>query len=145
MKLSKTEPWMSAPEYGRSLTGLTINLLVHNIEKSLVFQTNVLGAKTVYADEDIAVLQAYGSEWMLHADHTYVENPLSDLISGENCRGMGAEIRLHGCDPDQAAERARSLGFRVFAEAADKPHGLREAYLMDDDGYMWVVDVHSQD
>jgi hypothetical protein len=28
----------------------------------------------------------------------------------------------------------------VLAEAADKPHGLRESYIVDPDGYVWVPD-----
>ncbi len=29
----------------------------------------------------------------------------------------------------------------VLAGAMDKPHGLREAYILDDSGYLWVPDV----
>lgn len=141
MKLRNGDAWMPAPEYGHSLKSLTINLLVREIEAAVEFQTKVLEASVVYADPDIAVLKACGAEWMLHADHTYLENPLYDLISGADQRGAGAEIRLHGCDPDQAAARARRFGYQVFADAKDKPHGLRECYLLDPDGYMWVPDV----
>ncbi len=141
MKLRDREPWMPAPEYGRSLKSLTLNLLVRDIDRAVEFQTKVLDAVVVYADSDIAVLQACGAEWMLHADHTYLENPMYDLISHTDKRGIGAEIRLHGSDPDLAAENARQLGYSVFAEAEDKPHGLRECYLIDPDGYMWVPDV----
>ena len=56
-------------------------------------------------------------------------------------RGVGVELRLHGCDPDAAQERARARGEIILAEAIDKPHGLREAYLIDPDGYIWVPDV----
>jgi len=49
---------------------------------------------------------------------------------------------LHGCDPDEAEAAARRLGFKVLVETTDKPHGLREAYLVDADGYVWVPDVH---
>ena len=34
MKLRTEDPWMPAPEYGRSLKGLSINLLVRDIESS---------------------------------------------------------------------------------------------------------------
>jgi hypothetical protein len=56
-------------------------------------------------------------------------------------RGVGAELRLHGRDPDEAEAAARKLGVSVLAGAKDKPHGLREAYLFDPDGYLWVVDI----
>ena len=141
MKLRTGEPWMPAPQYGRSLKSLTINLLVKNIQAALKFQTDILQTEIVYADADIAVVQGYGAEWMLHADHTYLDNALYELASDVKPRGIGVEIRLHGCNPDQAASRARNFGYTVFADAKDKPHGLREAYLMDCDGYMWVVDI----
>ncbi len=139
MKLRTGDPWIPAPEYGRSLTGLTLNLLVKDIDVSLQFQARVLQTNVVYSDPDIAVIRGCGTEWMFHADHTYDSNPLYGLLSDQ--RGTGVEIRLHGFDPDQAVLRARQFGYTVLAEAADKPHGLRESYLIDPDGYLWVPDM----
>jgi catechol 2,3-dioxygenase-like lactoylglutathione lyase family enzyme len=141
MKLRTGDPWMPAPEYGRTLRGLTINLLVRDIDAALRFAREVLGATVVYSDPDIAVLSHGDAEWMLHADHTYLEHPLHQNLAGVLKRGVGAEIRLHGCDPDKAEAAARRLGFTVLAGTVDKPHGLREAYLIDADGYLWVPDV----
>lgn len=143
MKKRSGDPWMPAPEYGRVLTGLTINLLVRDIAESLIFQRGVLNADVVYSDPDFAVLRGYGAEWMLHADHTYQDHPMTGVIDGLQTRGAGVELRLHGCDPDRAEAAARRLDFIVLDGATDKPHGLREAYLVDGDGYMWVVDVAS--
>jgi uncharacterized glyoxalase superfamily protein PhnB len=142
MKLRTGEPWMPAPEYGRSLKGLTINLLVRSMEKALQFQREVLRADVVYSDADFAVLRGYGAEWMLHADHTYQGHAMQSVLTGAVQRGAGAELRLHGCDPDAAEAAARRLGFKVLVATTDKPHGLREAYLADTDGYVWVPDVH---
>ncbi len=144
MKLRTHDPWMPVPEYSHSLKGLSLNLLVNNIEDSLQFQTKVLQTKVVYSDPDIAVIQGYGAEWMLHSDHTYDSNPLNELLSDEP-RGVGIELRLHHCDPDQAAQRAKQFGYVVFAEATDKGHGLRESYLIDPDGYMWIPDIPCKD
>jgi len=141
MKLREGDPWMSADEYGRSLTGLGINLLVVDMKRALEFQTNVLEAEIVYADPDFAVLKGYGANWMLHADHTYSDHPLKGSLRPDIARGIGVELRLHGCNPDQAEERARNHHSTVLAGAMDKPHGLREAYIVDPDGYVWVVDV----
>jgi catechol 2,3-dioxygenase-like lactoylglutathione lyase family enzyme len=141
MKLRTGDPWMPAPAYGRALHGLTINLLVRNMAAALRFSCEVLGAKVVYSDPDFAVLQHGDAEWMLHADHTYLEHPVQTSLTSGHPRGIGAELRLHGCDPDAAAAAARHLGFTVVASAQDKPHGLREAYLLDADGYLWVPDV----
>ena len=57
MKRSTTTPWMSADDYGRSLKGLTVNLLVRDIDAAMPFYREVLDATVVYADEDFAVLR----------------------------------------------------------------------------------------
>jgi uncharacterized glyoxalase superfamily protein PhnB len=139
-KRGEQEPWMAAPDYGRSLRGLTINLLVKDVARAIDFARRVLEAELVYGDADFAVLRRQGAEWMLHADHTYGDHPLLALTGDGALRGAGVEIRLHDHDPDAAAARAASLGHTVLAAAADKPHGLREAYIADPDGYVWVLD-----
>ena len=142
-KKRTADPWMPAPSYGRTLRGLTLNLLVRDIAASLPFHRLVLGATLVYSDPDIAVLRHDTAEWMLHALHTYDSHPLHALLSSDVGRGVGAELRLHGRDPDEAERVARELGYEVIQPCADKPHGLREAFLRDADGYVWVPDVPS--
>jgi hypothetical protein len=144
MKLRSGDPWMPAPRYGRALQGLTLNLLVRDIACSLPFHREVLAAQVVYSDPDFAVLRSGEVEWMLHADHTYLDHPLHASLSEDEPRGVGAELRLHGRDPDDAESAARRLGCTVLAGATDKPHGLRETYLIDPDGYLWVPDIPSQ-
>ncbi len=144
MKLRTGEPWMSAREYGRSLKALTLNLLVPDIERALHFQREVLRIKVVYSDPDFAVVQGYGAEWMFHADHTYEGHAMEGVITGLTQRGAGTELRLHGCDPDASEAAARRLAYKVLAAATDKRYGLREAHLIDADGYVWVPDVPTQ-
>ncbi|MDH3688523.1 MAG: hypothetical protein OEU36_03435 [Gammaproteobacteria bacterium] len=141
MKKSTTESWMPADEYGRSLSGLSVNLLVKDIDVSLPFHRDVLAAEVIYSDPDFAVLNGFGAEWMLHADHTYLDNPMIGIVSALEGRGGGVELRLHGRDPDEAEAVARRLDYIVLQGAMDKPHGLREAYIIDSDGYVWVPDV----
>jgi uncharacterized glyoxalase superfamily protein PhnB len=141
MKRRTGDPWMPADAYGRSLRGLTVNLLVRDVAVALAFQRDVLRAEVVYTDPDVAVLRGYGAEWMLHADHTYEGHPLHHEVTMVTARGTGVELRLHGCDPDAATAAARAGGFFVVAAPDDKPHGLREAYIADPDGYVWVPDV----
>ncbi len=75
MKRTKT-PWMKAEDFGRSLpTGIGINLLVPEIAPMEAFCRDVLGAAIVYADEDFAAVTLLGSVFMLHADHSYQDNP----------------------------------------------------------------------
>jgi len=145
VKLREGESWIPADEYGKSLSGFGINLLVEDMERALSFQTGVLEAEIVYADPDFAVLRGYGAEWMLHADHTYRDHALSGSLAPEIPRGVGVELRLHNCNPDDAEVRARDLGYTVLAGSMDKPHGLREVYLLDDDGYLWVPDIPLSD
>ncbi|MCP8939799.1 hypothetical protein NK718_14820 [Alsobacter sp. SYSU M60028] len=144
MKLRTGEPWMPADAYGRSLTGLSVNLLVRDMARALQFAREVLDATLVYGDADFAVLRRGAAEWMLHADHTYRDHPLHGSLAAGDARGVGAELRLHGRDPDAAEAAARALGFVVMAGSMDKPHGLRECHIVDDEGYVWVPDTPSR-
>lgn len=141
MKLREGDPLITGREYSKSLTGLTLNLLVEDVDRAVAFHEKVLGATVIYSDPDVAVLSGYGSEWMLHADHAYDEHPMGETVAYGERRGNGAELRLHGCDPDAAEAVAREMGLEVLSPATDKGHGLREAYLRDPDGYVWVPDV----
>lgn len=135
---------MDAAAFGRSIpNGLGINLLVKDVEASVGFATHVLGARSIYNDEDFAYLQepVSGAHWMLHADHTYDGHRLSGLVRSVQGRGPGVEIRLYGTDPDAAEARAREWGYQVLEGSMDKPHGLRECYLFDPDWYCWVPSI----
>jgi catechol 2,3-dioxygenase-like lactoylglutathione lyase family enzyme len=141
MNESHSESWLTADEYARSLRGLTINLPVADIAPALRFQREVLAADVLYHDAQFAALRGFGSEWMLHADSTYDRHPLRGVIDTLQFRGGSAELRLHGRDPDEAAAAATKLNCLVLQAPQDKPHGLREAYLLDPDGYLWVPDI----
>ncbi len=145
MKKATTPPWMPPPDYGRQLTGFGINLLVVDIEPAIAFQTQVLGLDVVHADPDFAVTRWAGQDILFHADHTYGDNPLSGSLSDAGARGIGAELRLYGLDPDAAESRARQHGYTVLSAATDKPHGLREVYVLDGDGYLWVPSAPRDD
>ena len=135
--------WMPADDYGRSLPKFSANLLVRDVQASLPFYRDVLGAKVHYADEDFAALNLAGAEFMLHADHAYDHHPLHKYIAGveANRRGLGAELRVMGVDPDAAEARAKSAGATIVQPAADYPHGWRDVMLADPDGYVWAVGV----
>ena len=138
MKLRKTNPWKQACDYSKELNGLTVNLLVNNISKATDFITNVIEANIIYEDIDFAAIEGFGSKWCFHADHTYCKHPLIGLINKKNKRGDGIELRLLGCNPDKAEMRALKHGFKVISKTQDKPHGLRECYIIDSSGYCWV-------
>ena len=45
MKLRTKDPWKSASEYSKDLSGLTINLLVEDIKRSMYFLQKLLKLK----------------------------------------------------------------------------------------------------
>ncbi len=141
MQKSTKTPWMPADDYGRSLPPLSLNLLVRRPARSVEFYENVLQAEVVYWDEDFAALKIGGVDFMLHADHTYEEHPWVDPLASGVMRGVGAELRALGLDPDEAEARARGARATVVEEAKDKPHGWRETMIADPDGYVWAVGV----
>ena len=59
------------------------------------------------------------------------------------CRcGICVELRVYGSDPDLAEANAKAGGWTVLAGSLDKPHGLRECMIIDDEGYVWIPSVH---
>jgi len=141
MKRTKT-PWMKADDFGRSLPrGIGINLLVPDIAPMEAFCRDVLGATIVYADEDFAAVTLLGSVFMLHADHSYSDNPMKGVIADVEQRGAGIEIRIYGLDPDPTEARAREHGHHVLAGSLDKPHGLRECHILGPSYYVFVPSV----
>lgn len=143
---SSERDFPSGEDYGRSLKGFGINLLVRDVMRTVDFSRDILQAEIATADKDFAVLRhrvngRVLAEWMLHADGTYHSNPLLGLVPADHPRGAGAELRLYHLDPDAAVARAKERGYVVLAEPADKPHGMREAYILDPDGYCWVVSL----
>ena len=132
-------PWMTPTEYGRSLTGLSVNLVVRDVARSLPFYRDVLGMTVHYADLDFAALQIAGANVQLHADHTYEHQPWAPRLDEAGKRGLGAEIRIMGIDPDAAEQRARERDVVVLTATRDWPHGWRDVVLEDPDGYTFAV------
>lgn len=136
------DPCAHVDDLARAMpNGLWLNLLVKDLDLAIGFQTEILGCETLYRDTSFALMRHAGSTWMIHVDATYASHPMGALTREASSRGAGCEIRVQGCDPDAAQERAQEHGFAVIDVAKDKPHGLREAYLMDADGYVWVPSI----
>jgi catechol 2,3-dioxygenase-like lactoylglutathione lyase family enzyme len=132
--------------YGRSIPpGLGINLLVPNVERSARFQVEVLGAQIRYREEHFAIMSAVGTTWLLHSDWSYRNHEMIAAVTGIEARGGGIELRLYGVDPDRAEAAAKRFGAIVLATTLNKPHGLREVYIADDDGYVWVPSRPTRD
>jgi len=135
------DAWMPAADYGRAMPRFTVNLLVRDLGRSLLFYRDVLGATVRYSDGDFAALHLAGLEFMLHADHTYDHHPLFERLSDPARRGTGAELRLLGVDPDALQKRAEAAGSRILQPVMDFPHGWRDVMLEDPDGYIWALGV----
>ena len=132
---------MSAADYGRTLAGLSVNLIVRDVARSLPFYTGVLEMRLLYSDEDFAALEREGVRLQLHADQTYARMPWATRLRESSPRGLGAEIRILGIDPDAAEQRARANGFTVAVPVRDWPHGWRDCLLEDPDGYTFAIGV----
>jgi catechol 2,3-dioxygenase-like lactoylglutathione lyase family enzyme len=130
---------MTPTEYGRTLTGLSMNLIVRDVAKSVPFYRDVLGFTVHYADVDFAALQLDGAKVQLHADHTYDHQPWAPRLADTSKRGLGAEIRILGIDPDAAERRARAHGATVLSGTREWPHGWRDVVVEDPDGYTFAV------
>lgn len=129
---------VSAPDFGASLRGLGINLLVRDVAAQAAFLRMVFRMTVHQPTRDFAILR-YGEQvFQIHSDGTYHSHPLLGLVPETPPRGGGVELRLYDSDPDAACIRVQAAGGTILHAAADKPHGLREAYILCRDGYAWV-------
>ncbi len=129
---------IDADSFGRSLSGIGLNLLVRDVPAECAFLEAVFNMTSHQVTADFAIV-TYGTHvFQLHSDGTYHSNPLLGLLPENPPRGAGVEIRLYETDPDDASARAEGAGGTVLQAPTDKPHGLREAYILCENGYAWV-------
>lgn len=133
---------MSGADYGRTLRGLGFNLIVSDVTSAIRFVTEVLGASVFFRTDVFAAMKLHGADFMFHVPSSYRGNELHATLAGDAPRGVGVELRCYHVDPDAAEAKARQLGYTVLAGALDKPHGLRECMILDDDGYVWIPSRH---
>lgn len=130
---------VSPEDFGASLRGIGINILVRDVHAEASFLTTVFDMKVHRLSADFAIV-LYGDQiFQLHSDGTYHSNPLLGLLPEQPPRGAGLEIRLYDTDPDIAAQKAEDAGGIVLQNPTDKPHGLRECYILCENGYAWVA------
>jgi catechol 2,3-dioxygenase-like lactoylglutathione lyase family enzyme len=135
---------MPADEYGRSLPKFTANLIVADVARSAAFYGEVLGARVVYQDADFAAMELAGLAFCVHADHTYERHPWHAALRAGQPRGLGAELRLMGVNPEEVEARARRHAAQILQPTMDKPHGWRDVIVADPDGYAWAVGTPSR-
>ena len=129
---------VSADAFGASLRGIGLNLLTRDVRRLADQLTRVFGMTAHRVSDDFAIMRYGDQVFQLHSDGTYAANPLLGLLPENPPRGAGLEIRLYDTDPDAAHDTAEAAGFTVLQPPTDKPHGLRECYLLCADGYAWV-------
>lgn len=130
---------VGAEAFGASLRGLGLNLLVTDVLRTCEFLEMVFGMTSHQKTADFAIVRYGDAVFQLHHDRTYHSNPLLGLVPENPPRGAGIELRLYDEDPDAAAQRAEDFGATILQAPSDKPHGLRETYILDADGYAWVA------
>jgi uncharacterized glyoxalase superfamily protein PhnB len=140
-KLRQGDPWMPGFRYAALLPPFSINLIVRDTGRAVDFYRQVLEAEVHYFDVDFAALRIGGAEVMLHADHTHEGHPWTAELAGDAPRGLGAQLRLLGIDPDQIARNAQEYGQGLLVEPQDKAHGWRETLVRDPDGYEWAIGI----
>ncbi|MCV2867230.1 glyoxalase [Defluviimonas sp. WL0002] len=130
---------VSAADFGRSLKGLGLNLLVRDVLAEAEFLRFVFEMNAHRLSRDFAIMVYADGVFQLHSDGTFGAHPLLGLLPEAGPRGAGVEIRLYETDPDTAAARAAEVADAVVLQApADKPHGLRECVILCPNGYAWV-------
>jgi len=138
---------IDAAAFGRALGGLGgglgVNILVRNVAQTCRFLVEVFDLRAYQQTSDFAIL-TYGDQvFQVHADATYHSNPLLSLLPETGVRGAGIELRLYNCDPDECVARVKENfpAASILQPPTDKPHGLREAYILCEDGYAWVPNL----
>jgi predicted enzyme related to lactoylglutathione lyase len=134
---------VSAEDFGRSLTGLGVNLLSPDVGALVDFLTEVFGLTAHRVSTDFAIIRQGDMMMQIHADATYGAHPLLSLVPETPPRGGGLQLYLFGIDPDAAIARAEALGHMVLEPAGDKPHGLREATILSPEGYAFSPAIAS--
>ena len=129
---------VGAGDFGRSLKGIGLNMLVRDVRARAAFLAEVFGMATHQVTGDFAIVTYGGDVFQLHSDGTYHSHPLPGLLPEAGARGAGMEIRLYETDPDEAAAKAKAAGGHILEAPTNKPHGLRECFILDADGYAWV-------
>ncbi|KAB7615281.1 VOC family protein [Amylibacter sp. SFDW26] len=121
--------------FGKSLTGLGVNLLTQDVKKLAAFLTGTFDATVHRLSDDFAIIKLGDTMIQLHHDATYRTHPVQGMLPDNPPRGAGVQLYLFGIDPDQAIAKAAENGGTVIEEPRNKPHGLYEGTILSPEGY----------
>lgn len=131
---------VSPEDFGKSLRGLGLNILVKDVRRQAAFLTSVFGASAHRLSDDFAIMIYAGQTFQLHSDGTHHSHPLLGLLPEAGARGAGAQFLMFETDPDEAIAKAAEFEQAlILQEPKEKPHGLREAFILCENGYCWVA------
>ena len=100
---------VSPEDFGASLKGFGLNLLVTDVKWTAAFLETVFGMAAKRLSADFAILTHGEHVLQLHADSTYHSNPLLGLLPENPPRGAGLEIRLYDVTPNTLRPNASPL------------------------------------
>ena len=125
-------------DFGRSLSGLGVNLLCRDLHATAAFLRDALGLSLHRVSTDFALVGHGDVLIQLHSDASFRGHPLLDLLPENPPRGGGVQIFHFGIDPDAACARAEAAGGIVIEAPREKPHGLREATILGPEGHAFA-------
>jgi predicted enzyme related to lactoylglutathione lyase len=130
---------VSADEFGKSLTGVGVNLLTADVRQLAALLVGVFGATAHRLSDDFAIIRFGGMMMQLHHDATYGSHPMHGLLPENPPRGQGVQLFFFGADPDVAMAEAKKYGGSVLEQPSNKPHGLYEGTILSAEGYAFTA------
>ena len=109
----------------------------------LAFGYKGLGVVTEETGRTLAASPLFGTVWVggtlvnIGGSDAQKAEILPQIAGGELLMALALE-EGHRHNPYQIATKAEAAGGTVLQPPTDKPHGLREAYILCPDGYAWV-------
>ena len=105
---------------------------VRDVGAAVRFYVEKLGF-VVLRQEPVFAVVALGDAHVLLA-HESIAADLEQLAT--TTRGAGVNVRIMVDNVDAVYERAKANGVRIVHDIADRPYGLRDFILADEDGFM---------
>ncbi len=136
---------VSAGDFGKSLTGVGVNLLTTDVKQLAGLLVGVFGATAHRLSKDFAIIRFGGMMLQIHHDATYGTHPLHGLLPENPPRGLGVQLYFFGVDPDFAVAQAEAFGGSVVEQPRNKPHGLYEGTVLSAEGYAFTAAVPERD
>ncbi len=100
---------VSADDFGKSLTGVGVNLLTQDVKKLAAFLTGTFGITAHRLSDDFAIIKLGDTIFQLHHDATYRTHPVQGMLPDNPPRGAGVQLYLFGVDPDEAIAKAKKM------------------------------------